>query len=97
MTNKNALYVTKWPRATCVESCTASLARTALGGTGPRSTPAIAKGYVYALGATGVLRCLDERGQLVWSDDLRKRYGVTSEVDEEHVIVRTFGFTAGHG
>ncbi len=46
-----------------------------LGGLGPRSTPTIHGGRVYALGATGVLRCLDGKdGSLVWSDDLRKRY-----------------------
>lgn len=48
-----------------------------LGGVGPRATPTIHQGRVYALGATGVLRCLDgATGKLLWSDDLRKRYGV---------------------
>ena len=48
-----------------------------LGGVGPRSTPTIHQGRVYALGATGVLRCLDGgTGKLLWSDDLRKRYAV---------------------
>ncbi len=59
---------------------------TALGGVGPRATPTIYNGYVYALGATGVLRCLNESGELVWSDDLRKRYGVTSQEDEANVM-----------
>lgn len=46
-----------------------------LGGIGPRSTPTIYQGRVYALGATGVLRCLDGKdGSLVWQADLRKRY-----------------------
>jgi outer membrane protein assembly factor BamB len=48
-----------------------------MGGVGPRGTPTIYKGRVYALGATGVLRCLDgATGKLRWSDDLRKRYRV---------------------
>ena len=59
----------------------------ALGGIGPRSTPTIHEGRVYALGATGVLRCLDgATGKLLWSDDLRARYGVTAEEDEQLVM-----------
>lgn len=46
---------------------------TFLGGIGPRSTPTIADGNVYALGATGMLRCLrGENGTLVWQQDLLK-------------------------
>ena len=38
-----------------------------MGGDGPRATPAWADGFVYSLGATGELRCLDEAtGRLVW-------------------------------
>ncbi len=48
----------------------------AMGGIGPRSTPTIHQGRVYALGGTGVLRCLDgSNGRLLWSDDLLARYG----------------------
>lgn len=55
---------------------------TVLGGVGPRSTPTIDEGWVYALGATGYLRCLDgATGTLVWSDDLLQRCGVTEEQD----------------
>lgn len=57
-----------------------------LGGIGPRSTPTIHDGRVYALGATGVLRCLDGSGQLLWKDDLRKRYGLSDSDDEEQVM-----------
>lgn len=39
-----------------------------ISGPGPRATPAIAEGRVYALGATGVLDCLNGgTGQLIWS------------------------------
>jgi outer membrane protein assembly factor BamB len=42
---------------------------------------------VYALGATGILRCLDgATGKLLWSDDLRKRYGVSDNEDEANVM-----------
>ena len=41
---------------------------------------------MYALGATGVLRCLDGRsGALVWQDDILQRYGVTPEQDLQAV------------
>lgn len=43
----------------------------ALGGVGPRSTPAIDEGRVYAQGATGMLWCLDlASGKEIWSVDL---------------------------
>jgi outer membrane protein assembly factor BamB len=59
----------------------------ALGGIGPRGTPTIHQGRVYALGATGVLRCLDgASGKLLWSDDLRKRYGLSLLEDEALVM-----------
>jgi len=42
-----------------------------LGGDGPRATPTIHGGRVYAMGASGILDCLDEAtGQLVWSHDV---------------------------
>jgi outer membrane protein assembly factor BamB len=42
-----------------------------LGGDGPRATPTIQKGRVFAMGASGILDCLEEAtGQLVWSHDV---------------------------
>jgi outer membrane protein assembly factor BamB len=39
-------------------------------GAGPRSTPAIDKGKVYALGATGILNAVEaSSGQLIWTRD----------------------------
>lgn len=76
---------------TCYEASTGGLQwyhavrtrhRTILGGVGPRSTPTIDSGKVYALGATGVLRCLDgATGKEIWSDDLLARIGVTPRED----------------
>ncbi len=42
---------------------------------GPRTTPAVAGGKVYTLGAEGNLFCLDaEKGGVLWSKDLKKEY-----------------------
>ena len=50
------------------------------GGIGPRSTPTIDDGMVYALGATGTLLCLDgATGECRWKKDLLQDYGIAVE------------------
>lgn len=40
------------------------------GGEGPRSTPTLDNGFLYSLGATGMLQCVDARtGQTMWDVD----------------------------
>ena len=47
-----------------------------MGGDGPRATPTIAAGKVYALGATGILDCLEAAtGKPLWSQDTLKDSG----------------------
>jgi outer membrane protein assembly factor BamB len=44
-------------------------------GNGPHSTPLLAGNYVYAIGMTSKLHCLDrENGKVVWSHDLWKEF-----------------------
>jgi outer membrane protein assembly factor BamB len=53
-------------------------------GTGPRATPTIDGGWVFAQGATGKLVALDgATGELRWQHDLLAEYGVTPEVEAE--------------
>ncbi len=50
------------------------------GGPGPRATPLIDRGRVYALGATGRLNCLDGGdGRLIWSIELGGPQGETPQ------------------
>jgi outer membrane protein assembly factor BamB len=49
---------------------------TKMGGDGPRATPTVAAGKVFAHGATGILDCLDaSTGNLLWSHDTFKESG----------------------
>ncbi len=51
-----------------------------LAGVGPRSTPTIDGGKVYAMGATGLLNCLDgATGRKLWSHDVPKESGADTE------------------
>jgi outer membrane protein assembly factor BamB len=55
---------------------------TIFGGIGPRSTPTIAEGRIYCLGATGILHCLDgSNGSLLWEKDLLALTGSTPAED----------------
>ena len=55
---------------------------TVMGGVGPRATPSIDDGRVYAVGATGVMRCLDGKdGSLLWQKDLVTEFGSDHEAD----------------
>jgi outer membrane protein assembly factor BamB len=48
---------------------------------GPRTTPAVADGKVYALGAEGNLWCLDAKtGKVIWSVDYVKDYGAKTPI-----------------
>ncbi|NLT72111.1 MAG: PQQ-binding-like beta-propeller repeat protein [Verrucomicrobiaceae bacterium] len=47
----------------------------AMGGDGPRGTPVIFEGKVYAMGATGIVNCLDlETGRPIWSRALLREF-----------------------
>ena len=51
-------------------------------GVGPRATPTIAGGVVYAQGAGGLLSALDgATGALLWSTDLREVTGMSPEIE----------------
>ncbi len=53
---------------------------TGMGKPGPRATPTIDQGNVYALSATGVLDCLDgSDGTALWSADVPKLVGISQK------------------
>lgn len=46
---------------------------------GPRATPVVSDGKVYALGTEGNLHCLETRdGSVIWSRDFRKDFGIAT-------------------
>ncbi len=48
-----------------------------MGGVGPRSTPTVYAGKVFANGGTGMLMCIDaETGKLIWQQDVPKLVGI---------------------
>jgi outer membrane protein assembly factor BamB len=56
-------------------------------GIGPRSTPTIDEGMVFALGALGHLACLDgANGKPLWEKDLLKEFDIPSEENAEIVL-----------
>jgi len=56
------------------------------GGAGPRATPSLDSGRVYAFGATGLLNALDESsGSIVWSRNVSR---------DSHTEVPMWGFTS---
>jgi outer membrane protein assembly factor BamB len=76
------------------------------GGAGPRGTPALSGGRVYAFGATGILNALDARsGAVVWSRNVAADtgrqvpdWGFSSSpiVFDEVVVVAASGTLAGY-
>jgi outer membrane protein assembly factor BamB len=55
---------------------------TLMGGIGPRATPTLYESRLYALGATGILNCLDPRtGDVHWETNTLKDAGADSEAD----------------
>ncbi len=74
------------------------------GGDGPRATPTVRDGRVFAIGATGILDCLEAgSGRLVWSRDVLQEnklqnliWGVSASplVFDDKVVV-TGGLTDG--
>jgi outer membrane protein assembly factor BamB len=74
------------------------------GGEGPRATPTVFQGHVFAYGATGILDCLDSQsGQIVWSHDVLNEnhlenlvWGISaSPLVFDDTVVVTGGMTEG--
>jgi outer membrane protein assembly factor BamB len=75
-----------------------------IAGVGPRATPTIHEGKVYALGALGHLMCLDgATGKLLWQHDLVEETGATppqwgkscSPLVHENLVIASAGGPSG--
>src|ERR1043165_318813 len=75
-----------------------------MGGDGPRATPTLCSGRIYAAGGTGILDCLDaETGQLLWSHDVLKENSLpnlpfgksTSPLIHDDLVVVSGGMANG--
>jgi outer membrane protein assembly factor BamB len=75
-----------------------------LSGDGPRGTPTLSNGRIYAFGGTGVLNCLDGgTGELFWSRDVLKENSLpnlpfgksTSPLIYDELVVVSGGMTNG--
>jgi outer membrane protein assembly factor BamB len=65
------------------------------GGAGPRGTPTVSDGHVFALGATGILNALDAGdGAVVWSRDAASDSDGTASMTGEKTRVPTWGFSS---
>ncbi len=59
---------------------------TVMGYVGPRCTPLLFDGKVYASGATGIFRCLNRQtGEVMWQHDLKEMFGVSPEVESANI------------
>lgn len=59
----------------------------AFGGVGPRSTPTIYQGKVFAQTAMGIVSCMElQTGKLIWQQDLLKLAGVDKETSEKAIL-----------
>ena len=63
--------------------------QTVLGGTGPRATPTIHEGIVYAAGATGWLHAIEgATGKVIWKKDVLADLGIDAAA---HAVAVTWG------
>ncbi len=76
-----------------------------MGGDGPRATPTIDQGRVYALGATGILNCLDgTSGDVLWQRNILEDSGAAnlnwglagSPLVVDDLVIVSPGGPAGH-
>ena len=76
---KSCPATTCGPAASCGRTAGTRCFTESLGGDGPRATPTWADGIVYALGATGELRALDEgSGRVLWRTNIIDENGATN-------------------